>query len=196
LQSQSKPSPFLIMTPPDSVTSRVPAMQASPHFSKVFIYLTDEEKAVINAYTDRQYLNLNGYLRGKRYEAGHEDALKQISILLSNALLKITPPFNTGMAYRGCFISGEEIDDLKKAMAENTIVQHVYFSSSSKNAGMAFNGGGKNGMKIIKSKEGKLIMDLSRYPLEEEVLFNKDSSFRVTSINETATKIFVHLEEI
>jgi hypothetical protein len=180
--------------PPSSVTDRVARMMSNPRFAAAFPHLSPEEKAVINAYTDRQYLNLNKYLKGERFEDGHEKALEEISGLLSSALVKITPPHND-IAYRGCYMSPEEIREFDEALKNDTEVEHVYFTSSSRNPAKAFYIK-KNAMKIIKAKEGKLIMDLSNYPEEEEVLFNKIGKFKVTDIVVHPDRHFVYMEEV
>jgi ADP-ribosyltransferase exoenzyme len=181
----------------NSIKSRLEEMKNNPQYNTVFPYLAIEEKAVINAYTDRQFLNLNALLRGVKFEDGHEKALKEISNLLSTALEKIIPPYNGGNAvYRGCYMSDEEITAFTEAHNNNDTVIHAYFTSSSKNPAKAFYDKDKNAMKIIKSKEGRLIMDLSVYPYEEEVLFNKQCQYKVTYINKTSARVFVHMEEI
>jgi len=180
-----------------SIESRIEEMRTNPLYNTVFLDLSLEEKAVINAYTDNQYKNVNAYLRGTKFDAGHEAALHEISIQLSTALQKIDPPFISGNpVFRGCYMSADEISECISARDNNGTVIHACFSSTSKNAAMAFYDKDKNAMKIIKSKKGKFIMDLSVYPLEEEVLFDKRSEFKVTHINDTPDRLYVHLEEV
>ncbi len=180
-----------------SIESRLEEMKTNPKYSTIFLYLSDEDKAVINAYTDKQFRNLNALLRGVKFEDDHETALNEISTSLSIAIKKIAPAYNGGNpVFRGCYMSDVEIQEFTEALENENTVLHSYFTSTSKNAAKAFYDKEKNAMKIIKSKDGKLIMDLSIYPYEEEVILNKLSRFKVTHINPTPTRLFVHLEEV
>jgi hypothetical protein len=188
---------------PSSIADRISTMKVRTSYKSVHTYLSPEEKAAINAYTDDQFYNLNKFLRGERFPAAHEEALKEISTLLSKALQNFTPKY-TATAHRGTCLPENVIDQYKDALKNKTTITHSYFTSSSSNAAVAEKVVEKPCKNIterkvlfnITSRNGNFVKELSQYETEDEVLFDKHTNFETTSINDTSDIVYIHLKEV
>lgn len=172
---------------------RIKKMARNRLFRAVHPELTLEEKAAVNAYTDEQYKNVNAFLRGKKFSAKHKKTLLEIADILSSALSKMKP-YYTGTCYRGTDLDDIQIQIYRDAANAGEKVTHAFFTSSSADPALAFEG---NTTYIIKSKTGADVTTLSIHPAETEILFNKGVSFVVTLVKDkdATGKTYIYLEE-
>lgn len=154
-------------------------------------YITDANGSAndktIAAYTE------NGYAVNYRIRNGDQsDIDKQFSDNMSKALSNETN--FKGQVYRGVIDNNGEV--LKKAQQANGgTLKFDEFISTSKNKTTAtsFQASNINSVLfVIKSKTGKDISKKSKAPQEEEVVFNKGKSFKVTKIESTKGKYNTH----
>lgn len=133
--------------------------------------LTDEEKAALYTYTMYFFSPVNLVLRGK-----NDLDKEKISPLVngvSSALKKLPP-------YSGLVIRGVSMGPYLKAYVPGKVVVEKSFTSTSTHSDLIEFFNFPVVMKI-KSKTGRLIRSFSAAPGEEEVLFDKETRFKVIS---------------
>ncbi len=154
----------------------------------VLAELNDLEKAVIYWYSDSGYIGLNELLlqsKGKR--------ISRLGKYLDLALSKL-PNFE-GITFRGSDLSDSEIRKYQRAFDEKIIITEHSFLSTSRLKNKA-NQYRRTAMFEIFSKNGKLIEKVSKFVNEEEVLFKRNSKFRVLNIENKDSYVYITLKEI
>lgn len=139
--------------------------------------INEIEAVTLMAYTDAlySYININ-ILNGYDNQTANE-----VSEVIESALSKL--PDYKGVVYRGMHIQKDEpFYDSILSLSEGDEVQFPNFSSSSTNErrGRYFSRGvGRSVFLEIESKSGKFIDNLSYFGNENEVLFKRNSKFKV-----------------
>jgi NAD:arginine ADP-ribosyltransferase len=147
-----------------------------------------EEKALIYWYTDSGSMGLNELLsesKGKK--------ISKLGEYLDIVLSKL-PNFE-GITFRGAKLSDYEISKYQQALDnETSIIDHTFMSSSRlKNKANEYR---RTVMFEIFSKNGKLIEKVSKFVNEQEVLFRRNSQFRVLDIEKRDSYVYILLQEI
>lgn len=149
--------------------------------------LSLEEKTIIYKYTnDGHYVN----------ELLHESKgikTSQYAKYLDYSLSKL-PDFQ-GITFRGSDLTSYEIKKYHKALDEKVIIKEYSFLSTSRVKKQA-NQYRKTVLFEIFSKNGKLIEKVSKFVNEQEVLFRKNSKFKVLSIEKIDSYVYITLIEI
>ncbi|AUD00954.1 ADP-ribosyltransferase [Spirosoma pollinicola] len=147
------------------------------------------EKAAVNNYTRSIYYDLNRYLRG--VSVPNQELVEAMSETLSTALAKL--PSTKKRVYRIADYSSSDIEAIRQAMLKKLPLSFPSFTSTSVNPGLIFEG---NVRFVITGKRGKNIVKLSHFPGEQEVLFDKNASFRVDSVTKGVDKTIIELTEL
>lgn len=146
--------------------------------------LTFEELAYAQTYTGNGYRQVNSQLRsGTIDEATYEYATR-----MDRTLQKL--PSAPGTTYRSTDLTKEQI--LKYAPGK--VVVESAFTSTSKSK--KFLDKYETGF-VVRGKTGKDITTVSKYPHEEEILFNKNTAFRVQKHEKTHSgRTIIYLQEV
>lgn len=153
-------------------------------------YLTIYEKAIIFAYTDargRHHQVLN-----ERLWASEGTDISDFGYFLEAILDKLEP--YRDMVFRGVQESYCDVERYIKAYNNNTIVTEYSFLSASKLIGVA-QGFGCILFRIY-SKNAKIIEKVSKFTREEEVLFKRNTSFKVVKVTNNGFFTIITLKEI
>jgi hypothetical protein len=177
-----------------SLIDRAKTLEGNLDFEKAYPMLSFEEKVAVNAYTDNLYLNLNKMLRGFAFEPEHQKILEDLGAIIFNALNKMLPKYK-GLVFRGSNLTNEVLQEYVECFKSNTIILHSFFTSTSKSFFIAEKFFKGNVFFTVLSKNGLDVSSLSQYPTEEEILFNRDTNFKVTSISIGSTLIQIVMEE-
>lgn len=155
----------------------------------------------IKEYTYGGDAKLNNALRFGKYK-GTKSEIDMVVDSISNEILTRAPKFK-GQVYRGMMLSKKGADDLlAKAKSGNTFVDNGFMSTSSnKSVGddfvsVAYEHAKKGDVPIlleIESTTGVYVESITSVPHENEVLFNRGSSFIVKGFKK---KVFKMREEI
>jgi hypothetical protein len=148
---------------------------------------TEEQAVAINTYTGSMYRDINGLLRGKKdfNDPEYEKEVQDIADKASEGLRSL--PDYKGETYRGTSLDNSLIAKMKVG---GTYSDKGFLSTSSDpKIADAFNGGnagvGKTAVLFtIDGKHGKDISKASSYDDEKEILFNPNSKFKITSMEE------------
>jgi len=158
------------------------------------------EEESINKYTTNMSNPINKILRGKKIERGDtnfnpitqklytENEVLEIAKNIENALNKL--PDYKGKVTRSIGFSDDAAAHAfeKEIKIGNVVTDRGFMSAAAESSetGVTFDyflrGKKHKFIFIIKSKTGKLIQKYSSHPNEAEVLFNKNSSFKITNI--------------
>lgn len=160
----------------------------SRDYATVLPELNDLEKAVIYWYSDSGYIGINELLLKSKGQK-----TTQLGEYLDLALSKL-PNFE-GITFRGANLSNADIRKYQQAFDEKIIITEYAFLSTSrlKNKANQFR---RTVMFEIFSKNGKLIEKVSKFVDEEEVLFRRNSEFRVLNIENKDSYVYITLREI
>lgn len=153
--------------------------------------LTIYEKAIIFAYTDmhsNQHQVLNELLL-----ASHGTEISEFGLFLEAALDKLEP-FNNLMVFRGAQESYCDVKKYIKAYDNKTIVTEYAFLSASKFQIVA-QGFGRILFRIY-GKNGKSVEKVSKFEREKEVLFKRNTSFKVVNVSNNGFSTIITLKEI
>ena len=150
--------------------------------------LNNLEKAVIYWYSDGGFIGINEILLESK---GKKDS--PLGEYLDLALSKL-PNFE-GITFRGTDLSRSEIRKYQQAFDDKIIITEHSFLSTSRLRNKA-NQYRRTVMFEIFSKNGKLVEKVSKFVDEEEVLFRKNSNFRVLSIENKDSHVHIILREI
>lgn len=145
-------------------------------------HLSDIELLAIRFYTGDDYRIINTALRGDIQLA--KDLSSYLAVL-DRALLKL-PPFH-GYALRGTNLPA---DVAKSYTLDGVVSDQAYLSAS-----IQMNYPGKYQFKIY-SSSGRLIDPISQNKGEGEVLFPRNTHFRILKRDERGDQVFFELEEI
>lgn len=149
--------------------------------------LTLEEKAIIYKYTD------DGHFVNESLYESKGTKVSEYAKYLDYCLSKL-PNFE-GITFRGSDLESFEIEKYQKALDEKmTITEHGFISASriKKQA----NQYRRTALFEIFSKNGKLIEKVSKFVNEQEVIFRKNSKFRVLGIEKIDSYVYITLREI
>jgi len=148
--------------------------------------LTDEEKVAIHTYSMYYYAQVNTILRG--YSDENIKLIQPFTKTMTSALNK--SPIYTGTVYRIV----RDFPALKNYTPGTIITEKGYTSTS---ASWDFVAGNKDSFHlfIIKSKTGRDIHQLTAED-ESEVLFEKNTKFRILSRTKTNGLFTIEMEEI
>lgn len=135
--------------------------------------LTLEEKAIIYKYTDDGH-----YVNESLYES-KGTKVSEYAIYLDYCLSKL-PNFE-GITFRGSDLKPYEIEKYQKALDEKITITEYSFISASRIKKQA-DQYRRTALFEIFSKNGKLIKKVSKFVNEQEVIFRKNSKFRVLGI--------------
>ena len=169
-----------------------------------------EDVGEVNDYTVDHYHEINHYLGKNKLISPEQrmldvDEIVEKSTRISN-FLQDAPKFN-GIAYRGKYMRIETDSGLEKY---NTFMKNINnsdtiilksFSSSTADKNIAKNyirGGANKGniMFSIRSKSGVALGKSAAFHLEREVLFNKNTEFKIINVNTSSEGTSIELEEI
>jgi hypothetical protein len=153
--------------------------------------LTIYEKAIIFAYTDahsKQHQVLNDQLW-----ASQGTEINDFGQFLEASLDKLEP-FTKLMVFRGVPESYCDIERYIKAHENKTIVTEYHFLSASKFQIIA-QGFGRILFKIY-GKNGKNIEQISKFEREKEVVFKRNTSFKVLKVTNNGYSTIITLKEI
>jgi hypothetical protein len=163
-------------------------------FANEFPKLTDAEKTIVYKYTDDDFtfMGINGALR--RSEGL---IVPEFAKYLDFALSKL-PKSKLITTYRGTNKSRLDFEKLLYAFENRTLWTDYGFFSTSHSRIVADSYGDL--IFIILGKRGKAIEKISKFGArnlenEEEVLFNRGTSFKVLSISESRNKTIIKLRE-
>jgi len=173
---------------------------------------SDEYTEALQEYTANQYSPINTLQRTGTIDYISDLEKRKIVINNSKKLAEImsealsTSPKFEGLTYRGIGFGADKesvtlYNDLIKQAKSGIFLDKGYFSTSAEQSvALAFmeSGGGEFGIIYkIKGKSGVPIEGLAHIKNEKEVLFNKNSKFRVTNITKPASHVTeITLEEI
>ncbi len=165
-QVQNDGAPSADGSPPDrEVTTSEPDASGDE--------LSPEDLSAIADYTGDGYSEINGALRGDDIDA--RMAVEERAQALSDALQKL--PVHEGFVFRG--LQNDLTPEQVARYAPGTMVTERAFTSASTSSDEMFQGG--NVGFAIESATGRDVSEVSEYGNEREVLFDKDTSFRVES---------------
>lgn len=152
--------------------------------------ISDIDKAAIHLYTTKEAQKINLKLRVERLSDAAWAAAEQISLALSQL------PKYKGNTYRVSGLNQELFDKLKDAMENKTGFTEKGFLSTSSSIDFAlslfdYTGQSRKAIMQIESKNGRSISSLSKKPKQDEILFDKNTTFTVVDIIEIASGIFL-----
>ena len=161
------------------------------------------EKASIYNYSASGYSKLNNFLRGgegfesmngtKKFSPADKEYLQSLSNSLENGLNKMDANYS-GVVYRGVSLPQSRINEIKQLYENKSAYSEPFFQSTSYKAGLSYPG---NAQFVITSKTGKLIQPLTKYGVQEkEVLFNRNTPFKIKSIEQSGDQTVFIMEEI
>ena len=154
---------------------------------------TNDEQYAINKWSGINSYYINDYLRNNITipEDVNGVPLRKVSDDLMNALNKIKP--HKGIVYRSIPLKGEALDNFLKKYKVGEIVTEAPFTSAS--VGQIYDDSW-NVQLEINSKTAKDTTELFRAD-EREVLFNRNSKFKVLEVNDTdKNNIKIKLEDV
>lgn len=167
---------------------------------------TEEAKKAVEGYTGNGYINTNNYLRdGKRAlpnPLDEPDIKKRVKVL--DDFLSAAPK-HEGDVYRVMSFGEEKYrDEFFKKLKKGAIFKDKAFMSTTKakeviESTMASQDEGTTmWFKIKNSRRGVDVSNISFNPVEEEVLFPRNSAFRIVdkTFADGGKNVFVTLEEI
>lgn len=144
--------------------------------------ITKKEYNSLTEYTNSTYIELNGFLRGRKgfSELGNDKSFMNLLNTLDKTLEK-SPKFET-LTHR--FISFEDRGKFKSFISNiktnGTFTERGFMSTSTEDLSRFMDG--KYRVKIeIEGKNGRLLKESSINPDENEVLFRKGTSFNIES---------------
>jgi NAD:arginine ADP-ribosyltransferase len=152
--------------------------------------LTIYEKAIIFAYTDarsNQHQALN-----ERLWASRGTEISEFGLFLETTLDKLEP--YSDMVFRGVQEDYCDVGKYIRAFDNKTIVTEYAFISASLIQGVA-QGFGRILFRIY-SKNGKIIEKVSKFEREREVLFKRNTSFKVVKVTNNGFSTVITLKEI
>jgi hypothetical protein len=157
--------------------------------------LTLEEKTIIYEYTNWEYLTVNSALRESK-----GINISNFAQYLDTVLSKL-PNYKGRAVHRGAESKEHLLGFYQQAFANNIpIIEHGFFSASRSPiiAQTQFSG---DLLFEILQKTGKLIEDIAKngtysYESEEEVLFRKNTKFKILDITKTSKNTLISLKEI
>lgn len=175
--------------------------------------LTEAESSALNAYTASAFRPINAYLRGDQVrlnalipnkdkqsipmsalEADFENAAKLIDAALDKFPNYVPPKhFNIPIptVRRAASLSQAQLAQYQVG----TVVTEKGFTSTSKYAGFSADGEEVNAKYIIYSKTGKDISAIAHRPDEHEVLFKRNTKFKVLNIELEGDLHKIYMEE-
>ena len=154
---------------------------------------TNDEQYAINKWSGINSYYINDYLRNNITipEDVNGVPLRKVSDDLMSALNKIKP--HKGIVYRSIPLKGEALDNFLKKYKVGEIVTEAPFTSAS--VGQIYDDSW-NVQLEINSKTAKDTTELFRAD-EREVLFNRNSKFKVLEVNDTdKNNIKIKLEDV
>ncbi len=157
-------------------------------------FLTLEEKTLIYEYTNWEYFSVNKLLRKNKSENTPEFAIH-----LNKTLSKI--PNYKGIVYRGVELPDTVFEAYQKAFFNKTTFIEYGFLSTSQSQIVAQENFEGDFLFEIFSKTGKSIENIAKfgsysYDNEYEVLFRKNTHFRVLGITKMSKYTFITLKEV
>jgi len=142
--------------------------------------LTKLEKKALEEYTGSNYFKMNQVLRKLIEPTANETGLiKNTRTALAKPNLKLVQ----GSVFRG---SNKLPEDVKKGLIEGATFQDAGFLSTSKDEDQSFLTQDSGFFFRIQSKTGRFVAPYSRHKKEQEVLFQPNTMFRITSVKEGA----------
>ena len=142
--------------------------------------ITKKEYNALTEYTNSTYIELNGFLRGRKgfSQLGNDKSFINLLNTIDKTLEK-SPKFET-LTYR--FISFDDRDKFKSFISNiktnGTFTERGFMSTSTEDLSRFMDG--KYRIKIeIEGKNGRLLKESSINPDENEVLFRKGTSFNI-----------------
>ncbi len=157
-------SPTEIKNKADEIRSKIP--------NDIVNTITDLELVAINSLTFMEYINVNPSLRGQLSDRTLSDKNVLFAEVISSGLKKL--PNYTGLIRRNVNYTPEILARHKVGQ----VVTYESFTHCFRNKPFAPE---RNTLLTIFSKHGKLIENISRSPTENEVIFDKGTSFLVIS---------------
>jgi hypothetical protein len=139
--------------------------------------LTDADRAAMHDYTTNDgYQTMNPYLRDS---SGYSDADRAViqarADRVSEGLAKLPP--EPGTTYRGVNYS----DDILARYEPGQVVSERAFTSTSRDPNVAQGNFDGNTVMVITGRNGRDVAPFSEYTHEAEILYDKGTSFVVTS---------------
>jgi ADP-ribosyltransferase exoenzyme len=161
--------------------------------ANVLNMLTLEEKTIIYEYTDWEYLTVNSSLRESK-----GTIVSEFAQYLDTVLSKL--PNYVGVVHRGAELSKPQFHVFQHSFLNKIPVIEYGFLSTSQEQIVATNFTGDFLFEIF-SKTGKIIEDIAKngtysYESEQEVLFRKNTHFKVLDIIEKSKSVLIILNEI
>ena len=163
-------------------------------FSNEFPRLTDAEKTIIYKYTDDDFtfIGINQTLR-RSEGLIVDDFAKYLDFALSKL-----PNYNQ-ITYRGTELDEKDVEKYIKSYQNGTILTEFGFFSTSRDR-MIAESYGDIFFKVF-GKRGKSIEKISKFGAgylenEEEVLFRKNTPFKVFNMSKSRSHTIFHLLEI
>ena len=154
--------------------------QAEENEKKFLNSISTKEKNALTEYTNSTYVEINGFLRGRKgfEELGENKAFLSLVDTLDKTLLK-SPKFKTTTHRFVAFDNREKFNDFIGNIKNKGVFTEKGFMSTS-TQGLSRFMDGKYRLKIeVKGKNGVLLKESSINPDENEVLFRKGSSFEI-----------------
>jgi ADP-ribosyltransferase exoenzyme len=156
--------------------------------------LSLEEKTLIYEYTNWEYLSVNKLLRKNKLEN-----ISEFALYLDETLSKI--PNYKGIVYRGAELPESVFDTYKKAFSDKMAFTEYGFLSTSQSQIVAQENFEGDFLFEIFSKTGKLIENVAKfgsysYDNEYEVLFRRNTRFKILDIIKLSKYTFITLKEV
>jgi hypothetical protein len=181
----------------DALNADVAAVLQSIDEATVMNGIGVTERAAIYQYTDTTYRRINKHLRGESKYGGAD----VYSDWLDRGLSKM--PVYEGKVYRGMRVDNSLADELRERYIAGSIVEEKAFTSTSISAKIAGDFGSNtrfttsvNFIIKAKGKRGNVVIPYSEFPDEYEVIFRKNTKFRVLTVDDDNSGLYIYLEEV
>lgn len=170
---------------PEAEIRKMPWYKAAQQISKA---VRPTEALAVREYTGSFYNAINRYLR--RGREPKNEMLNAYERVLNIAMSKLKS--YSGPVFRGTDLTEEQFGKYLAAMERKEPFIEAAFFSTTSSMGQKFKG---NTMYVVRSKNGKIVREISEFPTEDEILFKSGTSFKVVRAAEIEGKYEIELEE-
>ncbi|GAA2302997.1 hypothetical protein GCM10009853_069680 [Glycomyces scopariae] len=190
LKKKKTPPPVPPKPKPEDLKKKPPPVPPKP---KPKQDLTPEDEAALSSYTQGGFRQMNPHLRDPSQTLGPmRKKFDEKADRVSEALGKL--PNEPGKTYRGADL--RNLPDVRNQYQPGNVVKENAFTSTSKNQDTALSGDFKGDTLFnINGKNGKNVTKYSPHD-EEEILFDKGTSFRVDSVTRKGNMDHINMTEL
>lgn len=159
--------------------------------------LSEHQKSTVSDYTDMSYWETNDFLRNNRLNGMQKSELeKRVSDL--EELLSKAPKYQ-GETHRGIGMDKDSYESFKKAVKSSDVYYDKAFMSTTHDSeeSKLFAEEGDYTVQIkINGRNGVPIDKLSNSPHEKEVIYNRNTKFKILKVEEKEETLYLDLEEL